>query len=95
MFVEYTAQLNPLLPDALVRGVAAGVTGLELILAGLLLAGVWPRRVAGVSAALLATFAVAMTLTLGPKAPLDYSVFSAAAAAALLAFVAPAPRGAR
>ena len=40
------------------------------------------------SAVLLALFAVAMTISFGVKEPLDYSVFSASAAALLLAFYA-------
>jgi thiosulfate dehydrogenase [quinone] large subunit len=40
--------------------------------------------VAALAAALLALFAVEMTIALGIKAPLDYSVFAASAAAAML-----------
>jgi hypothetical protein len=52
--------------------------GLALIL------GIFPRPVAWASAALLGLFAVAMTLSLGIKAPLNYSVFADAAAAFVL-----------
>jgi hypothetical protein len=48
------------------------------------LAGLWQRVTAAVSAALLCIFAAAMSVALGVKAPLDYSAFSAAAAAGLL-----------
>jgi hypothetical protein len=41
--------------------------------------------VALASAALLALFGTAMAISLGPKSPLDYSVFSASAGALLLA----------
>jgi hypothetical protein len=41
--------------------------------------------VALASAALLAVFGTAMAISLGPKSPLDYSVFSASAGALLLA----------
>ncbi|RPH64106.1 MAG: DoxX family protein, partial [Myxococcaceae bacterium] len=51
----------------------------------LLVLGVWRRPVALASAALLLIFALAMALSLGIKSPLDYSVFSASAAALLLA----------
>jgi len=50
-----------------------------------LLLGVWPRVVAASSAALLALFGLAMAISLGVKAPLDYSVFSDSAGAFLLA----------
>lgn len=45
-------------------------------------------------AVLLALFAVAMAISFGVKEPLDYSVFSASAAAALLSVTAPASRAA-
>lgn len=57
----------------------------ELALGLLLLAGVWLRQVGIAAAALLATFAIAMAVSAGVKSPLDYSVFSASAAALLLA----------
>ena len=56
-----------------------------------LLAGVWVRGAALGSSALLATFGVLMALADGPKSPLDYSVFSASAAALLLAERASRP----
>jgi hypothetical protein len=43
------------------------------------------------SAALLLSFALAMTVALGIKKPLDYSVFAAAGAALLTAYV-PSPK---
>jgi len=43
------------------------------------------RRGERLHAALLALFGVAMAISFGPKEPLDYSVFSACAAALLLA----------
>ena len=51
----------------------------------LLVAGFRLRWTAFASAVLLALFGVAMALSFGPKEPLDYSVFSACAAALLLA----------
>ena len=50
------------------------------------LVGVRLRWVAGGAALLLASFGTAMALSAGLKSPLDYSVFSASAAALLLAF---------
>ncbi len=55
-----------------------------------LVVGLWPRRIALASAALLLIFGTAMALSLGIKSPLDYSVFSASAAALLLAVRSPA-----
>ena len=59
---------------------------------GLLLAIGWNTRiVALLSGALLATFALTMTVTLGVKAPLNSSVFSAAGGALLLGVCADFP----
>jgi len=46
---------------------------------------VWPRGVALGIAVLLALFGITMAISFGIKSPLDYSVFSASAAAQLLA----------
>jgi uncharacterized membrane protein YphA (DoxX/SURF4 family) len=50
-----------------------------------LILGIWPRWVALGSALLLGVFGLAMAISFGIKSPLDYSVFSASAAALLLA----------
>jgi putative oxidoreductase len=57
----------------------------ELALGTLLIAGAWRRAVGLAAAVLLAMFGLAMGLSAGIKSPLDYSVFSASAAALLLA----------
>jgi putative oxidoreductase len=83
------------MPEAL-RPPTAGIATLaEFALGvGLLVPwrNVWIPAAAGM---LLLTFALSMAVTLGPKPPFDYSVFTAAAAAFLLAAVSrnqPAPR---
>jgi hypothetical protein len=83
-FVTYTATLNWFLPAGVVPTVAAVATIAEVALAGLLLVGYRLAWTATASGVLLLLFAVAMTAALGPKAPLDYSVYAAAAAAFLL-----------
>jgi putative oxidoreductase len=83
-FVAYTAVLNFFLPRWSAPILAVVVTIAETTLGILLILGPWQRATAAVSAALLCMFAVAMSVALGVKAPLDYSVFSAAAAAGLL-----------
>ena len=83
-FVDYTAKLNPFLPVALIPALAALSTTAEALF-GLLLVIGWKTRITSLlSGALLAAFALAMTLALGVKAPLNYSVFSAAGGALLL-----------
>lgn len=71
-------------PGALVPPLVVLATICETTLGILLVAGVWRRPVALAAAALLAMFAIAMALSAGIKSPLDYSVFSASAAALLL-----------
>lgn len=84
-FTKYTAEVNRFMPAATIPFLAWAATALELGLGVLLVAGLWPRRVALASAVLLLAFGVAMAISFGIKEPLDYSVFSASAAALLLA----------
>jgi uncharacterized membrane protein YphA (DoxX/SURF4 family) len=83
-FVDYTARLNWFLPRATIPTLAVTVTCAETLLGLLLLIGWQTRAAALLSGTLLTIFALAMTLALGVKAPLDFSVFSAAAGAFLL-----------
>jgi uncharacterized membrane protein YphA (DoxX/SURF4 family) len=84
-FIEYTGKLNWFLPVAMIPALAVISTGAEILLGLLLLAGWQTRITALLSGILLMSFGVAMTLALGIKAPLNFSVFSAAAGALLLA----------
>jgi uncharacterized membrane protein YphA (DoxX/SURF4 family) len=84
-FEQYTAEVNAFMPRASIPLLAWAATAAELGLGVLLVLGVWRRPVALASAALLLIFGLAMALSLGIKSPLDYSVFSASAAALLLA----------
>jgi putative oxidoreductase len=86
-FVAYTQLLNWFLPAAVTPLVAGAATLLELTLAVALIAGRFVRLAALGSAVLLLMFGVAMAVALDPTAPLDYSVFTAAAGAFLLAEV--------
>jgi uncharacterized membrane protein YphA (DoxX/SURF4 family) len=89
-FEAYTAEVNAFMPGWSIPFLAWSATAAELGLGLLLVLGVWPRAVALASAALLLIFGLAMAVSLGIKSPLDYSVFSASAAALLLAGQAPA-----
>ena len=84
-FVKYTAQVNAFMPAMTIPFLAVAATVAELLLGVALVVGFRLRWTALGSAALLALFGVAMTISFGPKEPLDYSVFSACAAALLLA----------
>lgn len=84
-FEQYTAKVCSMMPSSSIPLLAWTATIAEILLGLALLAGVWPRWIAWSSALLLALFALAMTISFGVKAPLDYSVFTASACAALLA----------
>ncbi len=86
-FVAYVARLNWFLPAVLIPVIAWMATLGELVLGLALLAGIYQKAVAYASAVLLFLFGSAMAMSLGIKAPLDYSVFSGACGALLLAAI--------
>lgn len=87
-FTDYTHHLVPFASGVLLSAIAWTASIAELILGLLLLIGWWPRLVGAASCALLCVFAIAMATALGIKAPLSYSVFTAASAAAAYAVLA-------
>jgi len=89
-FLAYTAEVNGFLPAGAIPFLAWAATALELGLGLGLLCGLRARWVGLGAALLLALFGTAMAVSLGLKSPLDYSVFSASAAALLLARAEPA-----
>jgi len=84
-FDAYTGKLNWFMPSAAIPALAWAVTCLETLLGVALVLGVFTRVAAFLSGWLLLLFALVMTFALGVKAPLNFSVFSASAAAFLLA----------
>lgn len=90
-FVQYTAEVNSFMPAFTIPFLAWAATAAELVLGIALIAGVRLRWTALGAAILLALFGTAMALSFGLKSPLDYSVFSASAAAALLALLTAPP----
>jgi uncharacterized membrane protein YphA (DoxX/SURF4 family) len=84
-FVEYTAKLNWFAPAPIVSFLAWAATFGETVLAVGLIVGWQIRWFALGSGLLLLSFALTMTLALGIKAPLNYSVFAASAGAFFLA----------
>jgi putative oxidoreductase len=84
-FEKYTAQVNSFMPAFTIPFLAWTATVAETLFGIALILGLWPRWVALGSAVLLALFGTAMAISFGIRSPLDYSVFSASAAAALLA----------
>ncbi len=88
-FTKYTAEVNSFMPAFTIPFLAWAATAAETICGITLIVGLWPRWAAIGSAALLALFGTAMAISFGIKSPLDYSVFSASGAAALLALHSP------
>ena len=84
-FEEYTRSLTFFLPEALSTFSAYAATFFEILFPLMLIVGFKTRIAAYGSSILLLIFAVSMTITLGSKAPLNYSVWVGSAAALLLA----------
>jgi putative oxidoreductase len=91
-FVAYTAKVNSFMPASTIPFLAWAATAAEFSLGIALILGRWPRWVALASALLLVLFGTAMAISFGIKSPLDYSVFSASAAAVFLALYGSGPR---
>ena len=88
-FVDYTGAVMSIFPSSLTVWFAWAATVAETLFGILLIAGFKMRVTSVFSGLLLLSFAIGMVTGLGIKPPFDYSVFSAAAAAFLLAFWEP------
>jgi uncharacterized membrane protein YphA (DoxX/SURF4 family) len=86
-FLEYTGLLLPGFPPALVSASGWVATIAEIVLAIGLFSGYAVRWFALGSGLLLLIFALSMTLALGIQPAFTYSVWTAAAASFLLAFL--------
>ena len=80
-FLEYTGSLNPWFPASVIPVVGAIATIAEIVFAVCLLIGYKTALFAKLSGYLMLLFGIAMSFSLSIKAPLDYSVFAASAAA--------------
>jgi len=88
-FIDYVRALAPYLPAQLCAVVAWAATAIEIVLGIALVLGVAVRWTALASAGTLVVFAMSMFLFSGFETPLSASVFSAAAAALILALHPP------
>ena len=86
-FVDYTQVVNPWFPEVLIEPIAIVVTIAEIVLGIGLIIGFHTKLLAKISGFLLLIFALSMTVSLGIKAPFDYSVFTASAAAFALSLL--------
>ena len=80
-FLAYTRSLNPWFPESFIPMVGIIATIAETLFGLCLLFGFRTRLFARLTGFLMLLFALAMACSLSIKAPLDYSVFAAAAAA--------------
>jgi uncharacterized membrane protein YphA (DoxX/SURF4 family) len=83
-FTQYAGMVNSFLPARVIPAVAWAATIAETTFGLGLVLGIYKWVMTLGSAVLLLMFALAMSISFGIKAPLDYSVFSASAAAFLL-----------
>lgn len=86
-FVDYTHTLLPWLPETMAGYFAVLATAAELFFGLMLLIGYKTSHFAKLSGILLLLFALSMTMSLGIKKPLDFSVFAASGAAFALATI--------
>lgn len=80
-FVAYTQSLIPYIPANAIPALAWIATILEILLSICLLIGLKLKWSASLTGLMILTFAIAMATSMGFKAPLDYSAFTASAAA--------------
>lgn len=80
-FLKYTQSLNPWFPESVIPVVGAVVTVAETSFSLCLLIGYKTELFAKLTGYLLLLFGFAMSYSISIKAPLDYSVFAASAAA--------------
>jgi uncharacterized membrane protein YphA (DoxX/SURF4 family) len=90
-FTQYTGQLNPWAPAALIPTLAWVSTGAELVLGVALILGLFTRWAALLSGILLLLYAGGMSLGTGLKSALAASVPAAAAAAFALVVLGAGP----
>lgn len=84
-FEKYTQQLTFFLPEMLGKFSAYAATFFEILFPLMLILGFKTKIAAYGTGFLLLVFALSMSIALGIKAPLDYSVWIGSAAAFLLA----------
>jgi len=80
-FLEYTELINPWFPENLISALGIIATGLEIVFSICLILGYKTELFAKLSGWLLLLFAISMWFSTGIKGALDYSVFTASAAA--------------
>lgn len=80
-FLDYTQFINPWMPASMIPTVGIAVTVAEIVFAFFLIIGLRTELTAKLSGWLLLIFALSMTFSTNIKGALDFSVFTASAAA--------------
>ncbi|MEL0454641.1 DoxX family protein [Flavobacteriaceae bacterium SZ-1-7] len=86
-FLSYTEIINPWFPKSLIPTIGILVTAAEVVFAIFLIIGFKTELFAKFSGVLLLIFALSMSFSTGIKGPLDFSVFTASAAAFALSLM--------
>jgi len=86
-FLVYTRSLNPWFPKSLIPAIGIIATAAEVIFAVCLIVGFKTKLFAQLSGFLLLIFALSMTFSIGVKSALNFSVFTASAAAFALSLM--------
>lgn len=80
-FLAYTEMINPWFPTSMIHTIGLIATIAEVAFGFFLIIGFKTELIAKLSGFLLLIFALSICFSTGPKGALDYSVFTAAAAA--------------
>lgn len=86
-FLAYTQKINPWFPEFLIPTIGIIATTAEVVFAICLIVGFKTKLFAQLSGFLLLIFALSMTFSTGVKSALNFSVFSASAAAFALSLM--------
>lgn len=86
-FLVYTRSLNSWFPESLIPAIGIIATAAEVIFAVCLIVGFKTKLFAQLSGFLLLIFALSMTFSTGVKGALNFSVFTASAAAFALSLM--------
>lgn len=86
-FLDYTALINPMVPESLIPILGIIATIAEILLGASILIGFKTESAAKISGYLMLLFGLAITFSTGIKGALDYSVFAASGAAFALASI--------
>lgn len=86
-FINYSNGVNSFVPKEFGSALGIVATAFEILIPIFLIAGYKLKQASMLSGLLLSGFGLAMTVSFGVKPPLDYSVFTCAAASFILSTI--------